>query len=570
MKNNLKSLYYLLLPGARKRKARKNLQKSLKFDLRSKGKVQVCILTTRHCLFIASAISNALKRVDIKSNIIFDRPRRGYAIVPHIVIAPQMFKVLPDQYVAFQVEQTVNSRWLTPQYLDSLQNAFAVFDYSLTNIRYFTEQGISPSKMYYQPIGPAAIKFNKKNLVAEPDYDVVFYGDPGNERRQLFLTELKKHFRIKIASEVYGDELYEILDNAKVVVNIHYYENALLETTRIWECLSLNKCVVSERSSDMDEHSELYKMVDFVDTGDVQGMIERVFYWLDNGRQQTLHNEDNRKRLEENLNQFEYYFYRFLVATENISFTDFWNLVGDKYKLETDMLCLHLPEYTKRADDFLQGDTHGFTFFSGLRHRLPWVGCALSYKYMMMLAKKHQFPKITICEDDVEFFPDFGEEWSLIQKYLSSDFTDWDVFSGVMTDLHKEARILAADRYNKRQYVITDRLISMVFNIYKKNIYDTIIAWDEMDHDHDTNTIDRYLERHTKLKVATSSPFLVGHKEELHSTIWNFQNTQYNDLISCSINLLQQKIAEFERSPNHEVCIKHAPPLTNSVEPSPF
>ncbi len=553
MKNLFSNLYYFLVPGAKKSSIRNKLRKSQKFNLRSTGPIQVCILTTRHCLYIANAISDALERVNIHANIIFERPSKGYALVPHIVIAPQMFERLPDQYIVFQVEQTIDARWLTPQYLNSLRQGFAIFDYSLTNIRYFTQQGISSSKFYYQPIGPAAIKFHRPGTLSESDYDVVFYGDPSNERRQLYLTELEKHFRIKIVSEIFGDELYEILSKAKVVVNIHYYENALLETTRIWECLSLNKIVVSETASDMHEYQDLERMIDFVNIGDVKAMIDRVHFWLENEEQLTSQANNNRLIIDEKINWFDYYFYRFLLATENISFSDFWNLIGKDYKLENNKLCLHLPEYTKRADDFLARNSHEFSFFPGLRHRLPWVGCALSYKYMMMLAKKYHFPQITICEDDVEFFPDFADEWPLIQSYLSSDFADWDVFSGFMTDLHKEAKILAASSFNKRKYVITDRFISMVFNVYKTNIYDTIIAWDETDYNHDTNTIDRYLERHTKLRVATSSPFLVGHKESHYSTIWHFHNTQYNSLISDSINLLQQKIKEFELERSNEL-----------------
>lgn len=51
------------------------------------------------------------------------------------------------------------------------------------------------------------------------------------------------------------------------VLNIHYYENALLQTTRIYECLSLNKLVVSEQGSDQDEHTELDGIVDFGQNG---------------------------------------------------------------------------------------------------------------------------------------------------------------------------------------------------------------------------------------------------------------------------------------------------------------
>jgi len=79
--------------------------------------------------------------------------------------------------------------------------------------------------------------------------DVLFYGDPNSERRQDYLYALQERFSVKTINEIFGNDLYRALSSAKVIVNIHYYENALLETTRIYECLSLGLHVVSEESS---------------------------------------------------------------------------------------------------------------------------------------------------------------------------------------------------------------------------------------------------------------------------------------------------------------------------------
>ncbi len=40
--------------------------------------------------------------------------------------------------------------------------------------------------------------------------------------------------------------MYNIICQARVVVNIHYYDGALLETPRICECISLGVPVLSE------------------------------------------------------------------------------------------------------------------------------------------------------------------------------------------------------------------------------------------------------------------------------------------------------------------------------------
>ena len=79
--------------------------------------------------------------------------------------------------------------------------------------------------------------------------------------------------------------------------------------------------------------------------------------------------------------------------------------------------------------------------------------------------------------------------------------------------------------------------MSMVFNIYDKSVFDIICQWDNTILDKQTNTIDRYLEDKIT-RVLTTCPFLVGHKEDLNSTIWNHKNDLYNPGIeNCSKKL---------------------------------
>ncbi|KGM52943.1 hypothetical protein N792_01560 [Lysobacter concretionis Ko07 = DSM 16239] len=517
----------------------------VRFDLRSPAG-PVVILTTRHCEYIAREMHGALARVGIASEIIFEQPAGGYVDVPHFVICPHMFPVLPGFYVAFQMEQSVSSRWFTEDYMGRLENSFAIFDYSTRNISFLKEKGLSLKQVYYLPVGHLPdLSANPRPAADADEYDVVFYGDASNERRRAYLQELRKYCRIRVVSEVFGEELYSILAGAKLVVNIHYYAGALMETTRVWECLSLGKLVVSERSTDMEDHGELEGLVDFVEIDDIPAMVRRVRYWLEHGSEREERVRANEAALADYFNRFDYFFYRFLLATDNISFDEFWRESGHKYRLESDRLCLNLPEYTDRSRDFARDNHYGFTLFPGLRHSKGWLGCAMSYKYMIMLAREHGLDRVTICEDDVEFPADFEEACASIDAYLSSPDVRWDIFSGLMADLHRDAKILAVDEHEGRSFVTTNRLISTVMNIYSPGVFDTIVNWDETNRDVETNTIDRYLEARRALKVIVTEPFLVGHKEEQHSTIWGFQNTQYADLIAASSQLLKEKVRKF-------------------------
>jgi hypothetical protein len=514
-----------------------------RFDLRGAA-YPVVILTTPHCNHVAMEIETALGRVGIPTEIIFEMPEGGYRETPHFVICPQFFARLPGLYVSFQMEQSVSSRWFTDSYVRMLENSFSILDYSTHNVQKLQELGLHPKQIFYVPVGYLD-NYPKPPVAAACDCDVLFYGDIQNERRRTFIDELGRVCKVKVHNDLFGEALHAEMANARLIVNIHYYQGSLLETTRLWECVSLGHLVVSERAADMTCHPELEQLIDFVDVDDVSAMVQRVAYWLKNDDLRLQRIKQNEILLRDLPNQFDYHFYRFLLATDNISFDDFWNLVGDKLTLPGDKLCLNLPEYVERSRSFDRDNRFGLVRFTGLRHSKGWLGCAMSYKLMMRLARKEGLTVLTVCEDDVEFPPDFGERWSTLQRHLVQSEHEWDVFSGLMANLHADARIVRAYGEDGTQYVETDKLISMVFNVYAANVFDIVESWDASDRDESTNTIDRFLENHSSLRVLTTIPFLVGHKEDLHSTLWGFQNTQYSQLIEDSTALMSLKLEAY-------------------------
>ena len=67
----------------------------------------------------------------------------------------------------------------------------------------------------------------------------MFYGDANCDRRRKFLQELQKEFSVRVESNLFGEAMQDAIRRSKIVINIHYYEDALLETTRVAEILSL-------------------------------------------------------------------------------------------------------------------------------------------------------------------------------------------------------------------------------------------------------------------------------------------------------------------------------------------
>ncbi|WP_113411229.1 GT99 family glycosyltransferase N-terminal domain-containing protein [Escherichia coli] len=517
----------------------------------------VRILATQHTLFVAHLIEKNLLDCGIKGHV-----STAYSIEQdmgqmHIVVCPQMFKQLPRNYIAFQMEQSVNSRWFTDEYFSRLNNAVAIFDYSLKNIEYLLDKGIPYQKLFYMPISsfpdyPAHLADNGYVLddqKGDIHADVLFYGDPNCERRKAYLQELKKHFNVTVASEVFGDKLTRMVKNAKVVVNIHYYENALLETTRLYETISLGTPVVSESSSDIVEHEDLQDVIDFCPIGDIPAMVEKIQNLLSdkeyyNGRKEKIKHFTNVD------NKNNYYLRRYLLSIDKLNFSQYKSIFSFEQFQTGDVprLCLSLSETPVRWKAFFASPSHGFQFFEGIRYRIGWIGCGMSYKYMLsgMLASKAEMG--IICEDDVIFPVDYDNKLNKIINHLKSTEAKWHIFAGIIAHLHEDTKVLDVKVMDGIEYIYIDKMTSMVMNIYSRRGMDLISQWDEKNIDAETNTIDRYVESAQDLVVVTTLPFLVGYAEEQQSTLWGFENSQYTSLIKASEKLLAEKVAEFKKN----------------------
>lgn len=513
------------------------------FD-RIKNCERIDILAVNHTAYVARLLQGFLQSAGLESQVHLGEPEE-YEDIPYIIICPQNYRHFPSVYIAFQMEQTINPRWLTDEYFEILQNAYAVFDYSLINIDYFGFDPVISSKMYYLPIDCTQLQPREETDAAAKEYDVLFYGAPFIERRQEYLNKIGEKYDLHIISEKFGDELYEEMRKAKIVVNIHYYENALLETTRIYETLSVCDCIViSERSGDPTEEARLEGIVDFVDVGDVQAMLDRIGYWLSHEDQREETVRKNRRTLEQRANAAKFYLYRFLLANDRITFDRFYNEAGGYIHFDTDRICLSLPESTSRRAAFDEDNQYGFDVFPGLKHYNGWVGCGMSYKFILRKAMEQQMERILVCEDDVFFPPDFKTRFQHVLDYVNSH-DDWNVFSGVMADLGD----ISVQGYTDdcgEEFVYLNRMISMVFNLYDKSVFEAISSWDNMNRDVDRNTIDRYLEN-KELRILTTSPFLVGHKEDLYSTLWGAKNTIYTEGINKSDQKLKNLIDEYKK-----------------------
>lgn len=507
----------------------------------------IVIISTQHTLFLATSIRQALIRIGLHSEIVTDVEISEFPAEFYFVICAQMFKNLPpgERRIVFQMEQTVSDRWFDDRYISILENSLAVFDYSAANLRYLASRGLVYPHVFHVPLGSnigmgqSCIDYHLDTV--PKTIDVLFYGDAHSPRRKKFLDYLKLKFNVVIIGNLFGDELRKKISSAKVVVNIHYYENALLESTRIFECLSLGTHVVSETAVDVADYPDLDVAVDFVQVGDAAAMAERVAHVL-GGIDASKFSAATTTYLQQTQYRFQFMLLRGLLALGIVSFPKF--LASTDYPMH-DRMVLSLPETLNRRAAWLANSLPDSHVFDGLRARPGWIGCAMSYKYICAKALEQGLSRILVCEDDAEWPAAYAPVHTIIEKFLNKNEGKWDIFVGLISNLHTDAKVLDVEEYEGLTFVTLDKMTSMVFNIYSPKAMRLIANWDESWQDDQQNTIDRYLESIPNLRVVTLLEPLFGHREDQTSTLWGFKNTQYNSLIDKSRDLLREKVMAF-------------------------
>ena len=499
----------------------------------------VTILTTRHAEYNAWVLERLLSALGLQVRVSLHNPL-VYNDDFYIVLCPQAFESLPPpmKRIVFQLEQSGRADWFTDEYMNDLSQSLAVFDYSSDNIQFLQDKGISYRDIFELTIAPIA-DYMPKPVAKSPDFDVLFYG-AYNDRRNKILERLGKEFRVKSVCHVYGEEMRDIIRSAPVVVNIHFYENALLETTRISEALSLGARVVSERGIDEDKNRDFAPCVRFCPMDDVEALVTAIKAELAEAGSPVLPIDL--------MVQARFRFYRALLAIGMIDYAQFCGLTDD-FALPADKIMLGLPENGARREYALAQNPDVY-IFDGLRYRTGWIGCAMSYKYMAQKALDAGFETVQIFEDDADFSENYQEHRAIIKEYLAEN-DGWDVFSGILVDIPPHANVLDVCDYKGLRFIYLDYFVSMVYGVYPRAILQKIADYpinDTRDLVQKDDQIDIYLRR-DPVRCLTTSPFLVTHAKGLDSTLWPLTNKEgYDEMGTKAVKTLDEKINAFMKN----------------------
>lgn len=214
------------------------------------------ILTNVKLNSIASNINKYLKILGYKSKITNEFNKKNEKsneiyIILFIKFFTELKNELPTKYIVYQMEQ-IRSNMFTKSYYKMLSSAYKIFEFSEAN------------NFYLNQIKRNDLIINNFPLITENhnedfEYDILFYGELNN-RRLAILRKLQNDFNIIVRNDIFNEERDNLIKKSKIVLNLHYYHDACLETCRVNEVLKFNRLVISEEPIDRDnKNRNLYK-----------------------------------------------------------------------------------------------------------------------------------------------------------------------------------------------------------------------------------------------------------------------------------------------------------------------
>lgn len=229
-----------------------------------------------------------------------------FILIPQLLVPDSNSLPDPRKYCIYQLEQLNDKNKITgdggvmvktdfgPIMTEVIRNSVASYDYSSINVTHYPTELQQFIKILVPPIYNQYHHQNQIGMMM-PDMspiDILFYGGM-NDRRDRILKHITGRLQadcgagITVVNRVFGDDLLKLIAKARVVLNIHYYTNSILETDRIHAALQFeNVTVVSEYPTQRDDLLSVYEahprvffcdeIIDCVDNVDNNVLIEKL------------------------------------------------------------------------------------------------------------------------------------------------------------------------------------------------------------------------------------------------------------------------------------------------------
>ena len=224
----------------------------------------------KHIIFqeVAKSLYQSLREFNFNVNIT-DKLLNDVEDLHIIFGANDFLEFIPQKYIIYQLEQTNISengekKNLPEKYIHIMRKALAVWDYSQENIKYL-EKTYNLKNLFYVPVLYSPTLQTITSFKINKPIDILFLGSL-NKRRENIIKKLQmnKNYIIEVGNyNIWNEKRDYLVDRSKIVLNIHYYENSILETTRISYLLANKAFVISESGRDKILNNQMEGLIIF-------------------------------------------------------------------------------------------------------------------------------------------------------------------------------------------------------------------------------------------------------------------------------------------------------------------
>jgi hypothetical protein len=199
------------------------------------------------------ALAHAFAELGCDAEIMRNRfSRRSINLVfgAHLIASREVAAGMPANSVLVNLEQLRGSRLETnPIYVDLLTR-LPVWDYSASNIAELVAL-TGNARVVHMGIGYVPEMRQLPSVATQPT-DVLFYGSMNDRRRTVLHSLQIAGLSVRHLFGVYGPERDRAIAEAKVVLNMHFFDSGIHELIRTSHLLANAKAVVCECNADTE------------------------------------------------------------------------------------------------------------------------------------------------------------------------------------------------------------------------------------------------------------------------------------------------------------------------------
>lgn len=500
------------------------------------------ILTAHEYLYIAEQIADRLTYHGFACKIIIGETS-NFQYDFYYVINPLDFNKLPpsNKLIVYQLKDLHKVTPINNNYKTILQNSLYIADFSIRNVKILQDIGIQRQKIIFLPILTAALSHHE-NEIQQKKYDIIIIGNISSAYSAT-IQSIKDKFQVYIISKQHVINKRELIKSAKIAVILDDGSELSSTLCTICECLSHGLEVICEETIDLSDYSIL--------SNSVVKFSKNLFDAVCSTYQELQSKDIIIKESKNSMNNIysNFMFDRAMLAM-NFLPSSYIKKITPPISEKQNIICISLPETYQRRASFLTIKPKNCVVYDGIIKSPGWVGCGLSFQSLAHYALNNYLDYLTVMEDDVLPHTNFEDQYSTIIEYLSLHKGNWDVFCGIMASINSNAKILNVENHKGITFITLDKMLSGVFNIYSKRALQILTQWQPENDDHENGQIDKFLGEQENLKVITTIPFIVQHREDSQSTIWGFKNSYYKQWIERCERTLSAMAEEFCKKNN--------------------